>query len=590
MRLERVEYGAVEGLAGGEFRRLKQVVVLAGPNGAGKTRILRLVEGKARRAPDLRQQRTLLSKRIQSLSSSARTGAAEHRLMRDKAALASLETDGLVGERGRVFSITKALYSTRNFNNPSTAQRNVIRQADATLNKSGKFRNTVLLQIQRTQTRWYEATHQRFSGADAVRQEATEDYEGLKRMIGLLLGVSLDRSADGDATLFGVPLGQCPLSDGQQLLLCLAVALHREGATLGKDILFWDEPESHLHPAALTDVVKRLINATGDGQLWLATHSVQLLSIVPVDSIHFVKDGRVRWCGKQPEVVLKGLLGNDEQIARLSEFLGLPAQLAANGFASECLAPPDVVNTGADDPQTLQIAETLRGLRGEEPIRVLDFGAGKARLLANLADASERPVGEWLDYIAFDLEPDLACDGVVQDIYGSSDGRLFTKKADLRSLNDGSVDVLVLCNVLHEICPKDWPDIFGSEGVVRKLLGEDGHLLVVEDMVLPQGEQAHDYGFLILGAPELKLLFGAPEGSILSDSRREQRLQAHLLSAGQLSWVDQKRRSESLHALRERAKDELKRLRREPQSYKTGRLLGLWTQLFANCTLAIEEL
>lgn len=61
-----------------------------------------------------------------------------------------------------------------------------------------------------------------------------------------LLGAPLRIDGRGRPTLFGQPLKEAKLSEGQTRLLQLALVL-----SIPEDqpvIIFWDEPELHLHP------------------------------------------------------------------------------------------------------------------------------------------------------------------------------------------------------------------------------------------------------------------------------------------------------------------------------------------------------
>jgi ABC-type cobalamin/Fe3+-siderophores transport system ATPase subunit len=147
---------------------------------------------------------------------------------------------------------------------------------------------------------------------------------------------------DANATVFGKPLTDSGLSDGQKVLIQFAVALHAQKGRLDNTVFIMVEPENHLHPSALIEFFDALGEVANNSQFWIATHSVPLLAYLahkePM-SIWYVEDGKVSNAGKKPEQVLSGLLelGNEEQIGNLNAFTSLPAQYAAIRFAAECL-------------------------------------------------------------------------------------------------------------------------------------------------------------------------------------------------------------------------------------------------------------
>lgn len=186
-----------------------------------------------------------------------------------------------------------------------------------------------------------------------------ERYRQLNTLVKRFIGVELDRDLDDHATLYGYPLGTAPLSDGQKILLQFCVAIHAQAEKLSELIVLMDEPENHLHPGAMLDAIEQIQPALTNGQLWIATHSIPLLAHFDPESIWWMEDGGVEHAGSTPERVLTSLLGVEERAARLNDFLGLPAALAATRFAYQCLLPPAVLTTGSSDPQTTQIGRLL---------------------------------------------------------------------------------------------------------------------------------------------------------------------------------------------------------------------------------------
>ncbi|WP_158627262.1 AAA family ATPase [Corallococcus sp. AB045] len=459
--------------------------------------------------------------------------------------------------------------------------------------------NGCLAYVADVQDRWFQATHPVVTIEESEKEQVVGNYQRLCDDIKKLLGTRLGRNLEGAPTLWGRSIQNAGLSEGQLLLLQLAVALHAQGMRLSEAILLLDEPETHLHPAAVVDVLETLRKATPNGQLWIATHSLPVLAWAPTDSLWFVRDGRAKWVGRDPELVLTGLLGDDQGRERLESFLQLPAQFASNRFAADCLLAPTVVMTDGDDPQLLQIRNAISAIhRPGQPFRLLDFGAGKGRLLAALREAHRdgQPFFETIDYRALDASASdrEQCASLIDEIYGggASAVRHFRGDADLESQLDAeSIDVAIMCNVLHEISPGQWISVLGPGSALARSLRPSGFLLIVEDMHIPVGEKAHSHGFLLLDTYPLKGLFAWREAdpAIQLVTERDGRLKAWLVPASLLKRVSPATRTDALQRLQIHARKALQDLRQQQPSFRNGQLHGLWTQLFANASLALDE-
>lgn len=105
------------------------------------------------------------------------------------------------------------------------------------------YENFCLDYIQQLQNRLYEVTHQDADFPETERCEIRSDYSKLDDLIFKLLKHRLRRNSDGEATLFNKPIAESRLSDGQKVLIRLAVALHAQSSTLDGSIFIMDEPE-----------------------------------------------------------------------------------------------------------------------------------------------------------------------------------------------------------------------------------------------------------------------------------------------------------------------------------------------------------
>ena len=358
--------------------------------------------------------------------------------------------------------------------------------------------------------------------------------------------------------------------------------------------------QNHLHPAVIIETIERILAEIPNGQIWIATHSIPLLAFFDPYTIWYVEGNKVAFAGNIPEKVLQSLLGNEDHISRLQDFISLPAIYALHRYAFESLFHPVPVSTGNTDPQTLQIREEIRKhLRDQTKLRVLDYGAGRGRLLSNIIENSKDTLSkptDVIDYIAFDkFDNDRdECLSVINLIYHDYEKRYFNSLAELFGIYDReSFDIVIMCNVLHEIDPKDWLRLFFEKGEIPSLLSENGLLLLVEDHEMLIGEKAYQKGFLVLNTQEIKELFQIKEADTdfgFSDARGDGRLKAHRISKRYLSRITPETRMSALSVLKNTALEKIQETRAADVNYKNGKRHGFWVQQYANSSLALSEL
>jgi len=451
--------------------------------------------------------------------------------------------------------------------------------------------------IQSVYDQYWNTSHPEFDGEESEKIAAKENFERLQEIIKRFIGVKLNRNKDGVATIFGNPIAQAQLSDGQIILLQLCVAIYAQGAQISNYILVMDEPENHLHPSAVIEMIDKIRELNPEGQIWIATHSIALLSHFDPSCIWYVKDGTVSYSGRKPEQVLEGLLGNEENIQRLHSFIDLPDEFAANRFAFECLLPPGVVESDSSDPQFLQFKSILESIwaGGKEKISLLDYGAGKGRMIANLSEDS-RINPEKIDYVAYDdcSANRETCISNIGNFYPDASNRYFNQLDTLRTRrDDGSFDVVLMCNVLHEIPHTEWKSIFED---LKRLLKDDGKLLIIEDCKIPVGELPHQKGFVVFETIHLKDLFNISASDnllVAHDARPDKdpgRLMAHLIPATYLDKITPESKKKAFKDLRETALTNIKNIRTQERTYKNGLTHAFWVQQLANATLCLEEM
>jgi hypothetical protein len=206
--------------------------------------------------------------------------------------------------------------------------------------------------------------------------------------------------------------------------------------------------------------------------------------------------------------------------------------------------------------------------------------------------------GATYDYRAYEPEKELSEEvrHKLSTAYGSlASGRIATTKDELDHLDDGTVDVAVMCNVLHEIDPRLWVGEIGPKSVLARKLAPSGFLMLVEDQRMPVGERAHRLGFVVLHEASVRRLFMIAEADTDFSvcSRDDGRLTAFMIPMRMLSRVTSDSRREALRVVMEHAKERIGAMRTAsengPVTYREGRQHALLLQLFANAQLALDE-
>jgi energy-coupling factor transporter ATP-binding protein EcfA2 len=596
-----------------QMARLGRLVAFAGKNGAGKSRILNRVEDIVQHryanfetTAALEREVTLFEDMIKQNPGHEGTVDWRKNLGELRQRLDLITNRIFPGHTIKKFMAVRFVPKGLALQDPrqQLSQELIPRSSQAKSPGLNGYEHTCLFHIQHLQTQWWNTSHQNSSARAEDKKHALEEYNGLLKIVQRLLNTSLDRNSDGEPTLFGKPIPDCGLSDGQKIVLQLCTALHAQRADLDNTVFILDEPENHLHPSAAIDLLESLYKATENSQIWIATHSIPLLAYVSsIDpmALWYMEDGAAYHAGRHPEKVLGSLLGTEERLGQLHAFTSLPAQLATLNYASESLLPPKVVEGGANDPQVTQVQKVVARLSKGEPLSMLDFGAGKGRLLdginANLAPREGTTV-ELPDYYAFDqFESDReACEAVIATHFAADTQRYFkTPEEFYTHKDDASISVVTMCNVFHEISPSDWLDLFSTQSLISRALKADGYLLIVEDQRIPTGEHAHKYGFIVLDTPHLKTLFSITETDIenelfiIDDHRGDGRLKAHLIAKSLRARITAESRKKAISELQTTAKQRIKELRGREATYANGQLNGFWTQQFANTSLYLGD-
>ncbi|MDH6356243.1 AAA family ATPase [Parabacteroides sp. PF5-9] len=626
-----------DGLSPIVMNKLGDIVLLVGKNGSGKSRILKKISSTIQKKPikkevesselNIEQLKNNISLYHNSINNNFKPSLEKATKATDKQRIKQqieqskqsikesedkikrwqlkqhwnfIETDILQDSYKIVYFVPKKL-DLKDCNALTPTQ---LKTSSENVKEIGveKLSDCSLAKIKKVVDNHFNATHQNYQGDAGLKQNAIEEYTLLDDLIYAFLGTRLDRNIDGDTTLFNFPIGSAKLSDGQKILLQLCVAIHAQGASLDNMILFLDEPENHMHPSVTIEFLDALIKKVPNGQIWIATHSIPLISHFGTGNIWYVDNGNVSYAGREQEKVLESLLGNEDEIEKLNDLINLSAVSAINNFAYECLSPPNAVMTTGNDPQSKQIGFILMEELRKGKVKLLDYGAGKGRFVNNFFDRlneSERLIVQTqFEYVAFDKYNNDKDDCLknIERVYGDSEKKYYNDFTSLLSDHDkGSFDIVVLCNVLHEIDPKEWLELFKAEGDITPLLKDNsGVLLHVEDMLLPVGEKAYRNGFIVLDTPHIKELFQLRSSDLRyftsNEAKFKDRLKAHLVPKNNLASITEETRRKALEGILKTAKDEIRTIRDATPDYKSGKKHAFWVQQFANSSLALSEL
>lgn len=416
-----------------------------------------------------------------------------------------------------------------------------------------------------------------------------------------LLGTTLLKGEGNEAcSLFGIPLTRFednPLSPGQKYLLRLCIALNccRDPE---ESILFLDEPESHLHPKALLKLMDKLRVKFKHGQIWIATHSVELLSAFWHKSIWLINDGKAKYIGSRNDEVLEAILGDDSKRGLMFQFLSCPDSYACNAFAVDCLLNPQVLAGATEnDPSTALVLTVL-----EDGDAILDFGCGKGRFLDCLAVQTDHTK---FDYYAYDKYGYLR--GEETKELKECKETLIKHGLDPKKCYFGSeekfekiplVNKVIMVNVLHEIAPSQWVGTFKT---ISKKLKENGVLVIVEREELTIGEKPFDSDFFVMQQESIGALLSC-KTSDFQFLRHEKRgkVTAFAIPKALLNNITEDSVYSAITAIGEKAKrkiEEIKQWQKEKREeeeggeekntsqkeiWDKGIALAFWTHQYAN--------
>ncbi|MFM0500714.1 AAA family ATPase [Paraburkholderia caffeinilytica] len=613
------------GLETSRFKRLDRIIVLAGPNGSGKTRLLTAlhwmltqiervgyesIEKSLRRAQD---EESILRDPDQQPYTAAGVRANVEAIRRQFEPLTGVEIEFNENE-DKIEAFRLYIDVARFISSDSISAE---ADLDAKLyvgvpRAHGRRSRNWLASSPLAYIEDISKRHARLKNSDEWQfgsqdpdPEIHDSFDDLASLLHEIAGLALSvDDIGGEPVVNGRTLTELSLSVGQRQLVRWIVLIHSRILVEASVPLLIDEPEVHLHPAALNKLFDALIERTPRAQIWVATHSLSLISHLAAKfprSLWYANNGSFSSTAATIPDVVNGLAGGDGGPRELADFCGNVSEFAINSFAADCLVEPVTVKYAKDDPQVNQIFDQLKNISGM-PISVLDFGAGQGRLIDGLTERCKQEgkvINDVIDYYAFEPMQGVRaiCEQRVEAVFEKGGKRVFDSIENAAKTIGGKVDFIVLTNVLHEIPVSLWlPDIFSSNSL-HDLLSDDGYMLIVEDTILPRGELAHGCGFIILEAEALRVMVGAPE--IPTDmfvsstvSKYQQRLQATLIAKKLLSNITHQSIVGALEAQRGFSLNAIRSLRSESSRpiYDSGRRHSFYAQLITNLMMAIEEM
>lgn len=427
--------------------------------------------------------------------------------------------------------------------------------------------------------------------ASGYSEEFTDgrEFERFAQTIEKQFNIKINKDAnDNHLKIFDLDVEEAALSPGQQYLIRIAVACYCNEDN-DKIIFLLDEPELHLHPQALIMLIKVLRDKFPQTQFWISTHSLALISYLTVvekgTTVLYVENGQVEILRSNSSKLLSGLIGTEENLFAIQQLMVLPDKYACNIFAAQCYDKPDTLGAVGEDPQTDIIATMFK----PNDI-VVDFGVGKGRLIEELAMRWD--IVSKIQYYAYDAYPDDAeeCKNVMKT-FGLSENNYFGNEELLVKTVDGKADYVLMVNVLHEISPKKWLDLFKT---ISLLLKEEGKLVIVEREELTIGERPYENGFLMITQDGATKLFGSENYKYLTHDKKKY-IVKYIVDKTGLDVTNEKILN-SVEQIKNNAYEQVKALKTMNEEvdymerYRLGIKLAFHLQQYANASLLCEEL
>jgi predicted ATPase len=372
-------------------------------------------------------------------------------------------------------------------------------------------------------------------------------------------------------------------SSGEKSLFAYALLLflieQNQNLNIKESVILVDEPELHLHPESEIDLITGLRDAIGEhGQLIFATHSINILSHLNYEEIFMVSKGKISHPSQATiGQSLSQLMGIEDRIKKLSEFLSSISTWTFVNFMAECFSNPEVIeSSNANDPQVLAFKKAVSENGSNSKNMLLDFGAGKGRLFEQLK--ADFDFITKVNYSA--LEPDT---NLHENLKALGAKEIF---ANHNTLPESKFDFVLLCNVLHEIPIKEWVPTINK---ISKSVSDNGFLVVIEAKTLTKGEKIGTEGYILLDVEEFKVLFKLEElPTEITIKGKEDIITCVVISKKQLRQISTTDVIDTLKTLEKNTFKKIQNVRQnlEVNSVGLGRKNAFLSQLYINSKIA----
>jgi hypothetical protein len=348
-----------------------------------------------------------------------------------------------------------------------------------------------------------------------------------------------------------------------------------------RSILIFDEPERNLHPDAIKQLLKILKREFNPAQIFLTSHSIDVLASLEYNEIFHIKQDTLPDIQHTLVELIEELAGNCyEHTQRLYNSL---ATWSYYNFIIQCLSNPEVINiVNKNDPQVEAFVNRIKKRLQNKTakLKILEIGAGSGRVYKSATDCLQH-----CEFHAY--EPNYQ--------YKEELSELGITLYDQFEYISGTFDIILLCNVLHEITPKEWMPKLNK---LICLLKTDGEFIFIERNVLTAGEHAHEYDFFVLKSDELSKLFNIDKEKLSNFVVENSRILCVPVEKSLLTdnAVTQDSINKTITALKDRSWDSIKKIKElinsgndEGKKMKSGYELAFYSTQYINCKIFLEH-
>ncbi len=383
------------------------------------------------------------------------------------------------------------------------------------------------------------------------------------------------------------------LSDGEWIIvfyLLLVTLVKCTDEKFSDAIVIIDELENYLNPANIRKIFSFLCDAfERKGQIWVASHSLDVLLLIDSKKTYRLEKSGSNQQKKtniyKPNFsnfnkIRLELFGDDENVITGLSFREDEIQHYFSQFMAQSLKEPTTVKCiSKNDIQLNLFLECLDAK--QEVIKILDFGAGEGRIGEALKDQKDDRI--W--YYAYEINKEKA-PVIMEKQYAKE---VYTVRDEITK----SFDIILLCNVLHEIDVLEWKN---ELNFILDRLSEKGILVFIEDLELPVGEYIGEKGFLLLDGEMTKVLFGDEHVSLLLAKEEKYRERILCAAIDRNAVITTENIIRALELMKKRNIEKIWQIRRNKkdkfvlQQNRLGVMMARASQLVVNSNIAIEYL